>query len=173
MNGSEKKLLLSSKMEKRRRLVMIPLVLVVSSLIVSAIVFNLVAKYSPPKHDITALEGIPKPDESYLYGTIVTQYGYGMAMAANLYQQSNGDVNVYFTNSIANSVYLRFDIVDRDNDKVLYKSGYIKPGEYIEAVNNPKVKNEHYNVIVKVYAYTPDSFVSKGTTELALMIQPW
>ena len=94
-------------------------------------------------------------------------------MAANLYQQQNGDVNIYFTNPISNSVLLRCEILDKDTGKRLYNTGYINPGEYIESVNNSRVNNEKYDVIVKVYAYTDESFTSEGTTELSLMLQPW
>ena len=94
-------------------------------------------------------------------------------MASNLYQQQNGDVNIYFTNPISNSVLLGCEIIDKDTKKILYKTGYIKPGEYIESINNNSVDNRAYDVIVKIYAYTDESFTSEGTTELSLKLQPW
>ncbi len=165
--------LLSSKMEAKRRRIFIPIIIIISVISVGLLIFTLVTWFKPPSHDDSAVKGTPTVDEHYLYGTAQTGYDYVIQMAANLYQQENGDVNLYFTNPLSNSVLLRCEIIDRDTDKVLYKTGYIVPGEYIESVNNSHVDNKAYNVIVKVYAYVDESFESAGTTELSLNLQPW
>ena len=169
----EREQLLFSKMERRRRRIMIPVGTLIALLAISLIIFCLFAKYTPPKHDEMAKQGNPVPAEHYLYGSVQTEYMYYVGMAANLYQQENGDVYLYFTNPITNNVYLRCDLVDQKTKKVLYKTGYIEPGEYIEYVNNPKVSNKQYDVTVRVYAYEKDTFTSEGTTELVLKLQPW
>ena len=165
--------LLYSKMERKRRKILIPIIVIISVVFIGLIIFGLVARFKPPSHDSSAVKGVPEVDENYLYGTAQTEYGYIIQMAANLYQQKNGDVNIYFTNPISNTELLRCEIIDQDTDKVLYNTGYINPGEYIESVNNSSVDNEEYDVIVKVYAYVDDSFESAGTTELSLKLQPW
>ncbi len=165
--------LLSSKMEAKRRRIFIPIIIIISVISVGLLIFTLVTWFKPPVHDDSAVKGTPTVDEHYLYGTAQTSYDYVIQMAANLYQQENGDVNLYFTNPLSNSVLLRCEIIDRDTDKVLYKTGYIVPGEYIESVNNSHVDNKAYDVIVKVYAYVDESFESAGTTELSLKLQPW
>ena len=165
--------LLFSRMERKRRRIFIPVIVVISLISLSLIVYILMTRYMPPSHDSSALKGTPEVDESYLYGTAKTEYGYAIQMAANLYQQQNGDVNIYFTNPISNSVLLRCEIIDKDTGKTLYNTGYINPGEYIESVNNKSVDNKTYDIIAKVYAYTDESFTSEGTTELSLKLQPW
>ena len=165
--------LLFSRMERRRRRIIIPVIVAISIISVSLIVYILMTRYMPPSHDFTAQKGAPEVGKEYLYGTVKTEYGYTIQMAANLYQQQNGDVNIYFTNPISNSVLLRCEILDKDTGKQLYNTGYINPGEYIESVNNSGVDNNKYDVIVKVYAYTDESFTSEGTTEISLMLQPW
>ena len=169
----EREQLLFSRMERRRRRIMVPMAVIISLIVIGAIVFCLFAKYTPPKHDESAKQGNPKPEEQYLYGSVMTEFEYEIGMAANLYQQENGDVYIYFTNPISNNVYLRCELVDQAKKKVLYSTGYIEPGEYIETINNPKVANKQYDITVKVYAYTKDTFTSEGTTELQLVLQPW
>ena len=165
--------LLFSKMEKRRHRIIVPIIVVVSLVSIGMITYVLMTRFVPPSHDASAIKGVPTAERSYLYGSAKTDYGYVIQMASNLYQQQNGDVNIYFTNPISNSVLLRCEIIDKDTQKRLYNTGYINPGEYIESINNKSVDNEAYNVIVKVYAYTPESFTSEGTTELSLKLQPW
>ena len=164
---------MSSKMERRRRRIFIPIIVIVSAISIGLLVFSLIARFKPPSHDSNAKKGTPEVSEDYLYGTATTQFDYIIQMAANLYQQKNGDVYIYFTNPVSNSVLLRLEIIDTATDKVLYKTGYISPGEYIESVNNSSVDNEQYDVIVKVYAYADEDFTSAGTTELLLKLQPW
>lgn len=172
--GSEKReQLLVSRMERRRRRILVPAVTVIASIVICALLFCLFAKYRPPKHEEAAKQGNPKPAEEFLYGSVQTEYNYGIGMAANLYQQENGDVYIYFTNPISNDVYLRCELIDQEKKKVLYSTGYIEPGEYIETINNPRVANKQYDITVRVYAYTKDSFTSEGTTEISLMLQPW
>ncbi|MCR4612137.1 MAG: hypothetical protein K5644_09600 [Lachnospiraceae bacterium] len=165
--------LLFSRMERRRRGIFIPIIIVVCLIVIGLITYTVLVKYTPPSHDSTAKTGIPNVDESYMYGSVNTQHGYVIQMAANLYQQQNGDVNIYFTNPISNSVLLRCEIKDKDSEKTLYDTGYINPGEYIESVNNSSVDNKKYDVIVKVYAYADETFTSEGTTELSMKLQPW
>ena len=165
--------LLFSKMERKRKLIFIPIIVLVSLISIGFLITILITRYVPPSHDATAKAGVPVVEESYLYGSVNTDYGYVIQMASNLYQQLNGDVNIYFTNPASNSVLLRCEILDKDSGKRLYNTGYIKPGEYIESINNSSVDNKKYDVIVKVYAYTDESFTSEGTTELSLMLQPW
>jgi len=165
--------LLFSRMERRKKSIYIPIVVIISIIAIGLLTYTLVVRYTPPSHDSDAIKGVPEVEESYLYGSVKTEYGYAIQMASNLYQQQNGDVNIYFTNPVSNSVLLRCEIIDKDTERILYSTGYINPGEYIQSVNNSRVDNKKYDVIVKVYAYTDDSFTSEGTTELSLMLQPW
>lgn len=165
--------LLFSKMERRRQKIFIPIIVIVSLACIGLLIFSLTARFKPPSHDDSAKKGVPEVAQDYLYGTAQTEFDYTIQMAANLFQQKNGDVKIYFTNPVSNTVLLRCEIIDKETDKVLYNTGYINPGEYIETVNNNSVDNKEYDVIIKVYAYTDESFTSAGTTELLLKLQPW
>jgi len=170
---SDRKQLFVSRMEMRRKRILIPTFAIVLLLAVSAIIYCVVAAYRPPKHDSHAVTGVPSPEESYLFGTVETDFGYKISMAANLYRQQSGEVNTYYTNPESNDVYLRFEIIDANTKKVLNSTGYIKPGEYVESIKDKRIKNNSYNVIVRVYAYDMNNFTSCGTTDLQLLLQPW
>ena len=165
--------LLYSKMERKRRRIIIPIIVLISLISIGFIAYILIVRYTPPSHDRDATVGVPQVEQSLLYGSVNTEFGYIVQMASNLYQQQNGDVDIYFTNPISNSVLLRCEIIDKNTENTLYNTEYIKPGEYIKSVNNSRVDNKQYDVIIKVYAYTDESFTSEGTTELSLKLQPW
>ena len=161
-----------SRMERQRKRIFLPIFILAGLLIIAAIILFFTTRYSPPSHDFAAITGVPVPDEGMLYGQMASEYGYSIAMAANLYQQENGDVYVYFTNPEINEVKLRLEIIDKKTQNVLYQTGYIEPGEYIEKINNRSVANRQYDITAKVMAYE-DDFTSAGVTELELMLQPW
>ncbi len=161
-----------SKMERRKKRIFLPIFILAGLLVVVAVILFFTTRYSPPSHDSAAINGAPTPDEGMLYGQMVSDYGYAVAMAANLYQQENGDVYVYFTNPEANEVRLRMEIIDKKTNAVLYQTGYLEPGEYLEKVNNRSVANRQYDITAKVMAYEED-FTSAGVTEIELKLQPW
>lgn len=151
---------------------------IISSILIWVSIFIIaraaIDKYSPPKFAKDAIMQEPVVDEGYMYGQIPCQFGYAINMAANLYQQEDGSVKVYFYNSPSNDVNLQCKIKKKDTGKVLYKSDVVKPGYYIESINpKRKLKNEAMEVIVEVMAYEPSTWYSKGSTEVELVLQPW
>ena len=170
---SERYQLFSSKMERRRARIFLPAIAILLVLSMTAILIGLVAGFKPPKHDENAVKGSPEVSEDYLYGSAATEFDYIFSMAANLYQNENGEVYVYFTNPIANEVNLKLEFINTENGKILYETGYIEPGEYIEYLKEPGVRNKAYDIKAKVCAYEPETFVSAGTTEILLKLQPW
>lgn len=171
MSRAIREQILHSRMEQKRNRIKIPLIALVVLLIVLGVIFNIVYSYKPPSHDSRALIGMPKPDESFMYGTGTSKFDYYFKMAGNLYQQENGDLFVYFTNPESNDVLLRMEIIDQATDRVLYSTGYIAPGEYIEKLHE-NVPNEYFDVVTKIYGYT-EEFTSAGTTEVQMKLQPW
>ena len=170
---SERYQLFSSKMERRRARIVLPVIVVMMLISMAVILTGLLAGFKPPKHDKSAVAGIPEVSEDYLYGSAVTEFDYTFSMAANLYQNENGEVYVYFTNPIANEVNLKLELINTENGKILYETGYIEPGEYIEYLKESDVRNRAYDIKAKICAYEPETFVSAGTTEILLKLQPW
>lgn len=169
----ERKQVFVSRMELRRKRIFIPLCVIIALSALIAIIYCIFASYKPPKHEKDAVSGVPSPEESYLYGTVETEFGYKISMAANLYRQENGDVNIFFTNPESNNVYLVCEILDSESKKTLHKTGYIKPGEYITSISDKRIQNISYKITVRVYAYDMNNFTSFGTTDLQLLLQPW
>lgn len=148
--------------------------LVLAILAVSLFVWGKTLKYHPPAGEINVAEGIPEVDEGYLYEEIESEYGYSFSIAANLYRQENGSCNVYFTNPSTNTVNLMCQIEDAHSGKLLYKSGVIQPGQYVENLSPSRnFKNEQRDIRVSVYAFAPDTWYSEGTTNLKMILQPW
>lgn len=130
--------------------------------------------YSPPAFDESASEGEPNPEENYMYYIGETEFGYKVGMATNMYQQKNQSMKGYLTNPKTNKVNLLFVVKDVDSGKELYRSGVIKPGEYIENLNPySRFENKQFNVEINVCAFEPDNWKSKGTVKISNILHPW
>lgn len=157
----------------RFRVGLILLLLILIACIV-AVVYSLVVRYIPPAHEKSAQNGIPVVKESYLYKTVTSDFGYSFSMAANLYQREDGSVSVFLTNPIENEVSLLCEIRDMETGQLYYKSGLLSPGEFVENLKpGSGFTNELHNVKVTVLAFEPETYLSAGTTELKLVLQPW
>lgn len=162
----------SPRQEKRIWFIRIAVMLLVAVL-AGILIYTYQNRYVPPKHDTSAKTGMPQVEASYLYGDVYTAFGYHFSLASNLYQNANKEVCIYLTNPAENNIYLLCEMKDIKTGKTLYKTDYIKPGEYIERIKNESVKNTHYDVELIVYAFNMTDFTSEGTTNLQLELQPW
>ena len=130
--------------------------------------------YVPPNFEKNKMEGIPEPDEHFMYGTIETDYGYTFSMATNVYQQEDGSVFVYFTNYEDNNVNMMCEIVNEENGETYYKSGVIVPGQYIEKLAPvKKFSNEAFDAQIMIYSFEEGTWYSGGTVEIAATVQAW
>ncbi len=132
-------------------------------------------QYTPPEMDETAIKGEPYVEASYLYEECPTKFDYEYSVAANLYMQEDKSLNVFFTNPTENTEYLMCEIIDEESGDVLYKSGVIKPGYYVEKLQplDEDMENKARSVIMKVYSFKARNWQSCGTTEMKLMLQAW
>lgn len=165
---------LTAKTGRKNRIIAITIIFVL--LILSAILFlcTMFHTYEPPKIASEQIEGIPKPDEGFLYDNIQSEFGYTFGIAVNLYQQEDGSVYIYLFNPENSSLYMNCEIIDSDTGEVLYKSNVVESGHYIEKIEkNSKVKNMVYNVEVKVHAYEMETWYSAGTTTMEMILQQW
>lgn len=163
-----------SVMRRKSRTILTLVILGILCLSIIAIIAGRMIKYRPPAHDEKAVSGEPVVSEDYLYREMSTDFGYSFLMAANLYRQEDGALNIYLTNPKTNEVNIRCEIKDRDRGTLYYKSGLILPGEYVtELKPETKFSNEPHNVDVIIYAFEPDTYLSAGTTNLKLVLQAW
>ena len=158
----------------KKRLMGLIIIGIVALLCIAAIIFSMKVSYKPPGFEAKAVQGIPAVDESFLSKEIKSDFGYRFYMAANLYRQEDGSVYIYLTDPSDNEVNLMCEVYDADTEELYYKSGVISPGEYVEALRPKKdFSNVYHDIIVRVYAFEPETYISEGTTELKLALQPW
>ena len=137
-------------------------------------IYSLNLKYAPPSLEKNVVSGVPNPSENYLYGELKTNFDYSISMAANLYQQEDGSVNIYLTNPADSEVSIMCEIYDMETDELYYKCGRIEPGYYIESLEPiSEIENVQHDVVAKIYAFGLEDYTSAGTTELNLVLQPW
>lgn len=166
--------IVKSGAEKKRRIILLIIIIVAILAVAGVIIYSMLIKYEPPKFEVNAYAGTPTPEESYLYDQVESGFGYKLSMASNLYQQEDRTLKIFFTNPSENKVNIMCEVRSADDDKLLYGSGLLHPGEYVETLD-PKCEFENirYDVNVKVYAFEPDTYQSAGTTTLKLVLQPW
>ena len=130
--------------------------------------------YIPPAFESNVVEGVPEPDEHFMYGTMETDYGYTFSMATNVYQQEDRNVYVYLTNYEYNNVNMMCEIVNKNTGETYYKSGVIKPGKYVEKLlPNMEFPNEAFDAQIMIYAFEEGSWYSGGTVEITATVQAW
>lgn len=130
--------------------------------------------YKHPDFEKDAKQGIPTVDESFMYENVNSKFEYSFALAANTYQQEDGSCKVYFTNPETCPYYLQYEMVDSKTGAIYYKSGVLKPGQYVETLELKGRKIlQSKEVDVVVYAYEQETWYSAGNTRMKLMLQPW
>ncbi len=159
--------------DKRRMLGLIIIGVIIAACLI-VIIISLNIRYKPPAFEKGAKAGVPEVEESYLFKQVESDFGYRFYIAANLYRQADGSLNIYLTNPADNGVYLMCEIYDADTGEMYYKSGVLDTGSYIETLKPKKdFENAFHNIRIDVYAFEPETYVSAGTTELKLALQPW
>ncbi|MDD3219687.1 MAG: hypothetical protein PHC41_12685 [Lachnospiraceae bacterium] len=147
-------------------------------LLVIAAILLLVVKvmpksYTPPKFDETAVLGEPIPDAHFAYDEISVENGFSFFVAGNIYQQEDGSVYLYLTNPEGSDYILQGEILD-ESGEVLYSTGAIKSGSYVEKLKPLKeIENKAMKVEMRIYAFEKDTWYSRGTISLNNTLQPW
>ena len=130
--------------------------------------------YVPPEFEKNVTEGVPNPDDHFMYGTLETDYGYRFSMATNIYQQQDGSTYVYLTNYEENDVKIMCEILNQDTGETCYRSGVILPGKYVEKLFPVmEIPNEAFDATIMIYAFEEGTWYSAGTVEIAATVQAW
>lgn len=175
METKARKQYLVSTTGKKKRVIRTLVVLAFFCAGIGLLFFVNSLKYRPPVHESNAIMGAPMPNESYLYSELTSQFNYTFGLAANLYRQADGSINLYLYNLPTNEGEMMVEICDRENeDMVYYRSGLLNPGEYVERLTpNIHFTNEMHEITIKVYSFEPETYRSNGTTLLDAVLQPW
>lgn len=120
--------------------------------------------FIPPPFDSTALSGTPQVPNNLGYSPLDVEQGYKAFICGNI-AANNGNVDIYFTSPETNTVWLQLQILS-ERGEVLAETGILKPNEYVKSVVLQKGITSDTNVMLKIIAFAPDSFVSMGTVSL-------
>ena len=128
--------------------------------------------YKPPPFEPAAVRGVPNPPDNMKYSDINAAGRFTFWLAGTAYQQTDGSLFLYLTNPEESEVYIMCRVTDK-NGAELYKSGLLRPGEYVERLDAlKKMKNEALDIKIYIYALDPDNFQSVGTVTLDNILQP-
>ena len=80
---------------------------------------------------------------------------------------------LYLTNPESNECIIMAEMTDEAGN-VLYRSGALRPGEYVERLYPLlELENVAIPIQMKVYAFEPETWYSLGTIALNNTLQPW
>ncbi len=163
------------KMGTKKQWIGIALITIVVLAVVSILYIKVIhsQKYSPPTFEKNAVLGVPNPPENLSYGGVEAEGGFRFLIAGNTYQQEDGSLQIYLTNLEESNIWIRCEICD-ENKNVLYQSGILKPGQYVEKLEpQMEIANEAMKIEISVYGFEPETYLSRGTIYLGNTLQPW
>ena len=127
---------------------------------------------NPMDFDKNALEGEPLhvPNLEKLGYVVLYQEGmkFKVKVCGNCKFVDGLLVN-YFTNISENDVYLQIKILNED-EKEIGTSGLLKPNQYINGVKLNEHKEMGDKIIMRIYAYDPETFEKIGSAVLKTTI---
>lgn len=123
-----------------------------------------VPPFVPPTHDEGAVLGTPTPDKQYGYaqGPLNDYYDFFVATKPRLV---NGEILLFFTNPEKNDALLRVKLYN--GDELIAESGYLNPGEYLEAISAPEAVAGS-TIRIKVMSYEPETWYSIGACSMSV-----
>ena len=121
------------------------------------------ADFVPPPHEDGAILGIPTPEERYHYADGPTSDAFAIKFATAPILD-DGAIVIYLTNPAENRALLRFRICC--GEELIAESGYLRPGEYLRALDAPNATAGQ--IRVKVMSYEEDTWYSLGAYTIAL-----
>ena len=152
------------------------IVLILSLLLCAAAAYyywNIYSKtYNPPPVETTAVEGVPEiNDDKWGYSPFGIDPEFRIKVCGEP-EIDGDDVNIYLTSMETNKVIMRCVLVsDDESETVLAESGTIKPGTYLKSIKlKESLESGTRSAILKVLAYTPDNYYSKGTANLKIVL---
>ena len=155
---------------RRTRIIALAVVLTISlTTIIGAIIYRNTRPYEAPPFEETAVEGVPEPPEDlgFGYGGAGTEGSFRAGLVSKWIRDREGCLPVWFTNPPENTANLMLRIRRVSDRKVIYQSGLIRPGEYVEKLT-PLIElpEEPMDVQVSIYSFDED-YHSLGTLQLS------
>ncbi|MCL2072252.1 MAG: hypothetical protein FWH07_08530 [Oscillospiraceae bacterium] len=154
----------------------LPLICVLSAVaftIAAIFLYTYEKPYKPPPFEKNSLSGVPAPPDDNTHYSVIDTGNFYVGFVGIIRRNDDDSLTVYFTNPEENDAYLMCMIADEDGNE-LYKSGLIRPGEYINDINPiARVEGEFDDAVVEVYAFEPETYYSMGTIVLRNRVVAW
>ena len=150
-------------MNKKPIAVLAALCAVALAVMTAVLVYTGQTRFTPPPFDPAAQSGIPDVPKNLGYGELdATAFRFS---AAGVLTADNGRTDLWLTNPVDSTVWLKARILDAD-DALLGESGLLRPGEYVQTVTLDRVPAQTAPVTVKIMAYEPETYYSAGSVLL-------
>jgi hypothetical protein len=165
---------------RSKRIIIISAVTVITLALAAAVVFVFLTDfklfsrdYVPHPHAKNTVVGVPEPEEHMNFSVTDADGRFEFGTVGTVFRQHDGSVKLYLTNFESNDAYLMCEIVDVANETVLYRSGLVRPGEYLQSIEPlVEIKNEATPIHIHVYALGLEDYVSVGAVTLENVLQP-
>ena len=144
----------------------------------AATAFVLLASAKPQLLDKNAVIGTPEDilSEDATYRMFCAEGICDAALCEVPKISNRRDAQIFLTNPESNSVYIRAEIysvvfiyddqgqiTSYYHDKLLGKTGFIRPGEYVETLRlDKKLSDDSSYALIKIATYNPDNETSNG-----------
>ena len=141
-----------------------------AALIAGVLIWRNTRPYTPPAFDETARQGEPQVPDGLGYGvaSAPSEDGFSVGVASVWKRAEDGSLPVWLTNPAENRAYLLMRVTDAGSGKILYESGMLRPGEYVEALQPlRKLPDGPVSVQVAVYSLDPENYRSLGTLRMS------
>lgn len=129
--------------------------------------------YLPPEFDAGAVSGVlTVADEDAHYGHLELPISEGKCVvaAAATPLLENGELEVFLSSDMENTVYIRLVIFDENNTQV-GASGILRPGEYIQSVTVSASVTPGSTLTAKLLTYEPDTYYSMGSASMTFNVR--
>ena len=120
--------------------------------------------------DDRAEKGKPEVAEEEQYAHVIVTDGFELDICGNPRIEGR-KVYFYPTNPKDNEVWFKVAVLDESGERI-GESGMLKPGEYTEYIEvSQEIKGETA-VTLKVIAYEPEEYTSRGSASLETVLYP-
>ena len=127
------------------------------------------AGFTHPDFDPAARPGAPEVAERYGYATLTVEEDYRVALCG-VPANDGQTVALNLTNPSDNGVWLRAEVLNQAGE-LLASTGVLRQGEYLPGVTLARpLRQQETPVTVRVVAYEPDTWQSRGNVNLNLTL---